>query len=372
MKQALTRVMLGAGEGARRGLTLVELLVATGLFSIIAFGLFGLLSDFLRLWNKSETRRSEVEQSMGVAELLAADLAALESGAQGDFVAEWIGFDTDGNNVHDTYWPRLRFVRPAAASELDRMQAGPVRPGQSEQLEVVWLAVPSSPNSKDMDRRAGGTLLRGTRRRAAGAANTPSVFDDAAFFSAAGQPIAGATQEVSGGLLWWGLRLASQSSQVLGGSTAAWQLGDQPGSVSAAWDAWGKSRPDADRHVFNDSPECSRRAGYTPRLPRRVLLELEFESESEFKLRTRLSQDATASQTEIEVDDPRRVPEAGDHFKIDAEWLRLTAISGRRLSVQRGQRGTQAAVHSAGRLLHRGRPQVREIPIAVNLEQWNP
>ncbi len=364
MKTRLVR----AARGPQRGLTLVELLLATGLFSVLAFGLFGLLSDFLRLWNKSEGRRNEVERGLTVAELLAQDLRSAEAGPRGDFVVQWVGFDTDGDNVIDTNWPRLRFVRTVAAAELQRSLGATVAPGERALLEVLWTVLPATRGPSEVDRRAQGVLLRGARIRGGGG---PSIFDDAGFFSAAGTPLAGATQDVSSGLLWFGLRLASQTSDVLGGSTGAWKLGTAQQDCSTAWDAFGRARPDAARHAWNDGPHIEFTPGALPRLPRRVWIELEFEHAEDLKQRTRLSLGANATQGELELERADRAGEIGDHVKIDAEWMQITQIAGRKVWVRRAQRGTQAAAHEAGRMVHRGRTEVREVPLAVNLEDWN-
>jgi hypothetical protein len=359
-----------SGGGASRavgraGLTLLELLVAAGLFSILAFGLFGLLRDFLRLWQKSEERRAQTELSSSVAELLARDLATLETGERGDFLAEWVGFDTDGNRTIETFWPRLRFVRPASAPELAREGLSQAA-GKAGQVEVLWLALPADPGAKDSARRAAGVVLRGVRLRGDGAAG-PSMFDPA-FFSAAGTPLPGSTEEVTSGLLWWGLSFAAPTSEL--SSSDEWKLGTDPRDCRAAWDAWGLARADAARHPWNETPRGIG-ASSTPRLPRRVRVELELESFEELARRTRLAKEASASATQIEVELPERAGEVGGHVKIGAEWLQVTSSSGRTLGVLRARRGTSAQAHPAGAVLHRGRTAVRELPIGVSREDWD-
>ena len=85
----------------RAGLTLVELVVAAGLATLLFVALFSVLEDFLSLWDRSEERRALAEETSGVLELLAEDLAVLEAGRRGDFVGEWVLFDTDGDEFSD-------------------------------------------------------------------------------------------------------------------------------------------------------------------------------------------------------------------------------------------------------------------------------
>ena len=92
----------------RRGMTLVELVVAAGLLSILLVALLALMDDFLALWEKGEVRRATVEESAGVVELLATDLAGLEPGPRGDLLAEWAFFDTDGLDGHGRPRPAKR------------------------------------------------------------------------------------------------------------------------------------------------------------------------------------------------------------------------------------------------------------------------
>jgi len=148
----------------RSGLTLVELVVAAGLLSILLLGLFALLDDFLSMWEQSERRRAQVEESSGILELAALDFAALESGPRGDVVCEWVLWDLDGDGVKDQPWPRVRLVRHASPAELQRLQAGSAEKRLGEGLiEVCWTVMPAHLGAQDADLRAEGYLWRGER-----------------------------------------------------------------------------------------------------------------------------------------------------------------------------------------------------------------
>jgi hypothetical protein len=56
---------------------------------------------------------------------------------------------------------------------------------------------------------------------------------------------------------------------------------------------------------------------------------------------------------------------------LDAEWMRVVAIDGDRLVVERAPRGTTAVPHGPSSLVHWGLRLVREVPVANSREDWN-
>jgi hypothetical protein len=193
----------------RRGLTLIELVLATALLMVLVLAVFSLLDGSLSLWRRAETRRALTEQGSVVLELLDRDLRALESGERGDLLADWVRFDTDADGVGDHGFPRLRMVRQASEAELARM-AGPGSPPPlgPALIEVCWLL---SPTSGDADARSEGVLWRGERRLSGGAGLS---FFDAGFLGRTHKPPPGALDEVTGGILWLGPLFATQTSIV--------------------------------------------------------------------------------------------------------------------------------------------------------------
>jgi hypothetical protein len=354
---------------SRRGLTLVELVLSAGLLAILLAAVFQIVRQFMGVWEKSEVRRMQVEESTGVSELLAGDLAALEPGPRGDLLAEWVFFDHDLNGTAETKWPRVRLVRHASPAELARLQAGEAESARlvgEGLIEVVWTVLPLEPSTRDEGRRALGALWRGERVYGPARGADVSMFDET-FLSRGGAPRAGAAQEVTGGVLWLGMQFATQTTILRDG----WRVGREPGDAVASWDAWDRERPNSERHVWNDTGEFLPKVSDTPLLPRRVRLELELEQASDLKRRTKLSAFVNQQEGSFEVDDPSRVPEAGAHVLIDAEWMQVTSVSGRWVSVKRGARGTTPAAHENGAVLHYGRTMVREVPIATHREDWN-
>ncbi|MBL8861300.1 MAG: prepilin-type N-terminal cleavage/methylation domain-containing protein [Planctomycetes bacterium] len=371
---------------ARRGLTLVELVLAIFLLSLLMLAVFQLFDRSLSVWRRGETRRALLEQSSVVLESLALDLRGLEPGSQGDFVVEWVRFDTDGDGLLETQWPRLRLVRQASAAEVARalarseaavrraegaaaaaelarepVIAAPASPGL---LEVVWTIQPASLTQPDA--RSEGVIYRGERALSDAASQS---FFAPEFFGASQRPPAGATEEVTGGLLWMQVLCAAQTSVVNDG----WRTG--AGGLSAAapsWDAHGLGRPDRDAHAWNEPHPGQPAAKGRALLPRRVRIELEFERPVDRLRRTRLREPADNQDAFLVVDDGRRLPtEPGAHVLVGAEWMRVTSIDGGRVSVQRAQRGTSAAPHPTGSMVHWGTSLVREVPIATYRDDWN-
>ena len=356
----------------RRGLTLVELLLSLALFSFLAVAVFQILDRSLSLWRRTETRRGLLAQAASVTDLLARDLVGLEGGTPGDLVAEWVVFDTDGDGVGETKWPRLRLVRQASAGDVQRLQAlrpeeeegGAVAPRPAEGLvEVLWLVVPASLTDKNA--RAEGVLWRGERLATDSA--TKSFFA-ADFLGRSNRPPAGAAEEVGGGVLWMGVLFATQTSNVHDG----WKLGPDLDCAATSWDAWARSRPDKDAHPWNEPGAGMPRIKNRPLLPRRVRLELELERPSDRVRRTSLTAPVEIGDPAIQVDDGERIPrEEGAFVLVDAEWMRVRSIDGRNVAVDRGQRGTKTAMHAAGAMVHHGLRIVREVPIATYREDWN-
>lgn len=355
----------------RAGFTLVELLLATALFSILILALLRLVDTSLTIWGRTDESRELSEMGSSTLELLAADLHALEGGRRGDLLADWRLFDLDKDGIDGAPGQRLRLVRHMGAAGLQRLAAA--RPGASFEtferglVEVGWAWLPST--DADPDARQLGTLLRGERR--VGDADTLSFFD-AGFFGPSGKPVPGSLLEITGGVLWFDLWFATQTSILHArDGQDGWELGDDLQDCGASWDAWRRARPDPERSFLNQAPAGMPEAKDVPLLPRRVRVELELERPRDLRQRTRLALAASAQDATVVVKDARRIPAAGAHLLVDDEWMRVLAVNGERVTVERGRRGTRAAAHKEETLVHHGWRAVREIPIDMTREDWD-
>lgn len=372
----------------RAGLTLVELVIASGLAAIVMTALFRVLDLTLDIWAKGESRRTVVEQATATAELLARDMRALHPGNQGDLLVDWHPFDVDGDGVIDRVWPRVRLVRQASRADLARLAAASMDPelvaaAQDQGLTVaellpegVELEKPPTtglmvvgyavvPAGAKGDARAEGVLLRGEEVFKPG--NVPAMFERN-FFSGSGQPRGGAMREVTGGVLWVGLQFATQTSVVWDG----WEVGSDLEDSSASWDAWNAGRPDAELSVWNEPGAGMPAVEEEALLPRRVRIELEFESPRDRRRRTRLLDDIGKGEGSFEVENGEAVPgRAGRMILIGGEWMQVVRVSGDRVHVRRGQRATEPVAHAPGAMVHWGEPVTVEVPVPMYRDDWN-
>ncbi len=376
-----------------RGFTLTELLLAVALSSVVVLAVFRLVDVSLSLWSKGELRRGLVEQTAGALELFSADLRALHGGQKGDLLVEWTPVDADADGLRERAWPRLRMVRQASRAELARIvqrraqdqarevladeQASPedqvaarrVLEGLIEGtpagglVEVVWAVLPAP---RDSGPPCEGVLWRGVRRSNEEGTGERSSFFAPGFFDASGRPPVGALDEVSGGVLWFGLEFATQTSIVHDG----WRLGPELADASASWDAWDLARPDSSLHEWNEPGAGMPKVDRTPALPRRVRITLEFERERDRERRSRLSLPLDAVQATLVVDDGTRIPAPGSFVLVGAEWMQVTAVNGERIGVRRGVRASAPFPHDAGEVVHWGLSAVTEVRVPAYTDDW--
>lgn len=347
----------------RAGFTLVELLLAVGLFSILIVALLRLVDTSLTIWGRTDESRELSEMGGAVMDMLAADVHALEGGKRGDLLADWRLFDLDRDGVEGAPVQRLRLVRQLGAAELQRLNEGAALETFERGLaEVGWALLPGTGDTPD--ERAIGTLVRGNRLL--GDADTLSFFDPG-FFGPSGKPVPGSLYEITGGVLWFNAWFASQTSILHEG----WKLGDGLAHCAASWDAWNHARPDTERSVFNLPPGGMPQAKDVPLLPRRIRLELEFERPRDLRFRTRLASAANVEDSTLLVRDGRRLPAAGGMILVGDEWMEVLSVGENRVAVTRARRATRATTHPAEALVHHGWRVVREIPVDMTREDWD-
>ena len=346
----------------RRGFTLVELLLALGLLSILVLALVRLIDTSTQIWGHTENTRELGEISTAILDLAARDLQALEGGPAGDLVGEWMTFDGDKDGIRGLLMPRVRLVRQASAAELLRVAPGTaVTPRTLGCMQVAWALLPS--DGADKDARVVGTLWRG--ERAVGDDATLDFFAPG-FFNTSGRAVPGALREVAGGVLWFALDYATQTTLLDDG----WRSGDDLGACASSWDAWNRERPGTTLTFLNEPGAGMPRETEVALLPRRVRVTLEIERPIDRRRRPRLLEELDSQVELFRVDDDVHLPPVGTLLLIDEEWVELTSVSGRQVSVKRARRGSRAGGHAPGALLHYGAASVREIPIATYREDW--
>ena len=343
---------------ARGGLTLIELMIAIGLTSLLVVALVTLLETSLGVWGRTETRRDLLERATSISELLANDLLAIDGGKRGDLIVDWEAFDTDGDGIAGLFYQRLRLVRRISRAELSaRTSLMANADGRESEpagalIEVSWLMLPGEI----------GSLLRGERFLDP----LESIFDDD-YLDESGLPPASAVSEVSRSVLWFGLALASQTSDL----TSGWQTGDGLLDCGVAWDARTSGRTDEELTTLNALPTGCPTSKELPVFPRRVRIELEIERAKDLEHRTTLTDAVDPKETSLVLRDERFAPDANTFVRIDEEWMEVRRVDGKRLTVVRGVRGSRSTDHEVGALVHFGTRTVRELRVAAYREDWN-
>ncbi len=388
MKVSLRCTHVSQGSRSIIGFTMVELMVAAGLAAVLMVALFRLLDTALDMWTGGEDRRLMTERGAATAELLAADLRALHAGTQGDLFVDWANVDLDQDGRIERVWPRIRLVRSASMGDVVRLAARGIDPElitrarelgvdveqlipvdertpppiESGLMEIVWAVVPSGKGPLE---RHSGVFMRGEALLRPGSRGR--FFDDS-FFSRLSEPPAGATQEVTGGVLWVGLQFATQTTILWDG----WDLGTQLDQSSASWDAWNQRRPDGEAHPWNLPGAGMPAIGERPLLPRRVLVELEFERPADLRRRPQVIEALEKQTASFEVTDGGSLPYTkGRHVLVDGEWMEVVGLRGDRLSVKRAARGTTAVPHKAGATVRFGDTFSLEVPVMMHSDDWN-
>ena len=390
----------------QRGFTLLELILAMGLFSLLMIALLQLIDTSTTLWRNVDARREKTESSSGMGERLARDLSTLEAGQEGDLLGDWGLIEADGDGVPTLTAARLRFVRRASSAELARLAeaenvdftaedlaelAALEEEGILESLEswsrmnrglveVTWfLCAADVPVMQGEIPRFHGKLMRGMRTIDHG--SSMSFFDERIFLPS-GRPIAeaaGVIEELATGVLWMNMEFAAQttitdSDFAKDAVPRAWKAGELVTDGALSWDAWSLGRPNIDvcdrnRPAAGLAPMDA--LDSNPQLPRRVRVTFEVQPERDILRRTTLRAAIDHQVDQFIVSDGMRLPEAGAHILVDEEWMLLTSKSGDRVNVKRAQRGTLAGAHKPGTMVQYGWSTIREIPIAMFREDWN-
>ena len=153
-----------SGPAGRSGLTLIELMLALGLASIVFAALLGLLDTTLDLFARTERSRDLSEMASVTGGLLERDLAAITSDPRGDLVSDWTVLDADADGIAGLPVQRLRFVRHATPAELARLQTGRPLPLDGQGLvEVAWSLLPIGGGDRAPSERTECVLQRGVK-----------------------------------------------------------------------------------------------------------------------------------------------------------------------------------------------------------------
>lgn len=139
-----------ATHGKRRGMTLLELVIALALFGMLSAFVMQVMTSVVSLWQSGERRGRGDLVFAAAVERFRGDLNALHTGPRGWLVVDEWEARAASDGIPALRFPRLRFLADGAAlSDIDASGREPV--------EVMWTVIPEDPLSRF------GRLVRYTR-----------------------------------------------------------------------------------------------------------------------------------------------------------------------------------------------------------------
>ena len=394
------------------GVTLVELILATGLAALVVAATVSIVNSALNLWTRGERVRQAREAGTAVLALIGTDLRQLHGGEEGDLLVDWEMFDLERDGTIERLWPRLRFLRDASAREIARIErrrlayearverdrkraklgdsAREVQEALSEAdirgaagvtreeaalgllgaqdvagtglVEILYAIVPEASRGAE---RYSGVLYRAERVHAP---DSRPVLLASDAFDRRGTPDLTLAREVARGVLWMRPLLATQTTRL---GEGAWKGDHGLAAPATSWDAWRLARPDVEITDWNLPGAGMPRAGVRPLLPRRVRIELEIQRPQDRARAPRLLDTVDEASTTFEVTSGATIArKIGGHVLIEGEWMRVSHVNGDRITVRRGTRGTGRRTLSAGAAVLFGESIILDVPIALHEDDW--
>lgn len=383
-----------------RGFSLIELLVAMSIFSVIGIAIISLLAKSTE-FSRSGTSTSETLDSLQTfTEAFTADAGRIYSRAESDKgptnVRLWsdvVPSDVDGDEKPDGRVRRLAFVamvpneatdpvtRAAGAAvggkdvvdqvkDLEEAAKGSLR-ATGGLMEVFWTAIPES-----KDDLAVLTLYRGVRTPIGG----PGSFFPSKAYGPSALPaergpanlpeVRAVARPLLGGVLYFGVDFWARR-------TESWDPTIVPpkGPIQI-WDSTrGILRKGSGLDGFYYAKEAAAQGVSSvddptdDTFPRRMRVTLVVEETGQAARTGTLMQDIAPDVGTIELSDTKFIPASDTtqrFVKIGPEWIGFESVDGNRITgCRRGQRGTTAQAHSFGARVHHGRTVVREIGVAT-------
>ena len=387
-------------RAAEDGFSLIELLVAMGIFSVIGIAIVALLaraSDFSRA-GTATTEQLDALQTF--TEAFSLDATGIYTRADSDNGAPAVRMysdlakcDIDADGKPDASVRRLMFVRMVTdeATAAVSRTAGTVI-GAKEYLdqskdveesakgalkatggleEVFWTAVPE--NKDDLALMA---LYRGVRSPIGGPQSffpTKPASDPSARGPQDRGPlhlseVRAVSQPMLSGVLYFGVEFWARRTETWDPTVVP------PKGPLQVWDSTRGVLPKGQRF---DGFYYAKQAGSQDRpslldptddtYPRRIRVTLVVEESGQAARKGLLMGELSADATYIEVSSTAFIPatDTSQRFvKIGSEWIEFTSLENARLTgCKRGVRGTLAQTHPHGEPVHYGKTVVREVNV---------
>lgn len=373
----------------QRGFTLIELVTAIAIFSILAGMLFQMIRNGLDIWSIGEGQRASLEKGSSVLEEIAADLRMVRAdsphgapGAPVRMVSDYGFFDLNLDDATDSVLQRLRFVRSCPEERFDEWirRAGDMPGGKGASsdvshdanliaaapgglAEVAYATVAVSSKTADIGLL---TLYRLFRTPIGGEG---SLFEDQLYNEP--KALAKAGVPLCGNVLYLGFEFWSRD-------TRSWE--DVPNGGTGPLTSWDSTRalllePD---DSFNSFALARSAASLEETgddvFPRRVRITLVLERDQDEAAVMTLTRAVTTSATSLIVDTlkplPARKP-ARAFVKVEGEWVEWNSKDGHEIKVTRGVRSTGPVPHAIGAKVHVGKTFQKIVEIPVFREDWN-
>ncbi len=330
------------------GLTLIEILVALGVFMLLGSSLVMFLRDGMSTWQIGESRREAYERAGAILNLIGDDLRSAftqsDPGPSDGLVDVLLLCDRDGFNR-----PRLRLVRTLSDETRNPVTriAGAYTGGIAEvdyrndsreaQLGILRAPGGLAEVAYQMGPENGSEVLwRGFKTPIGGES---SLFEEINLRpDVDGAPMR--CRPVADGVLYLGYSF-------WGGDRRRWQEGrsmppldrwDSTRGILAFDESEGFGWATGSRDVHEDDV-----------FPDTVEIQLVLNPARSMAL-SRTTNDIDESQEVIRIDSAAQYARSGDLFiRLNSEWIQVGSISGNQfIDCQRGMRGTQAQEHPRG------------------------
>ncbi|MHC4821900.1 MAG: PulJ/GspJ family protein [Planctomycetota bacterium] len=407
-------------SGARRrsaGFSLVELLIAMAIFSVLGLALIALLRQstvFLEQGQSGSERYDMLETADRIFQDDLVNLYSRPSTPEGEpdvrLYSDFVGWDTDADKVMDTETQRLAFVRSIRGEVTDPMlrRAGS-KPGATGRVdgtddekersefdhraaggkqEVMFLLVPG----KAEDEPGVGALYRGSRTPIGGRdsylpwepldsrvrGKTRSGIHTLEEAKKAGlRPVLNGVLHLS--FHFWSRHTRPGDAELVKNGAIKDDIPPElgGGGLSRTWDSTRGILPLGARPDQFFLAKGSESLAYPTDdvFPRRIRVVMVVDRIGIDANTGELTRDLGPDDTTIHVDTTKFAPSidpVSRFIKIGNEWIQWSDRDGKTFTVEkRGVRGTKRGAHPSGDLVRAGATLVREYDIPAFREDWN-
>ncbi|MFH1998867.1 MAG: prepilin-type N-terminal cleavage/methylation domain-containing protein [Planctomycetota bacterium] len=379
-----------------RGFTLIELITAITIFSVLGIMLLSMVKSGMSMWKKGESSRNTMEQGVQMLETLCDELRLaftenepLAGAPEARFVCDFYSWDRDGDGRKEAQTQRLKFTRISVEERenLNLRNAGDHADGY--QYFTAWEepkpadALPTGGLAESLfmayapllakGETSDGLLhlYRGYRTPVGGA---DSFFAPQSLSKP--QQVEAALIPMLSGLLYLEFRFWNQDTRTFDAELIAPDVREGAGFT---WDSTRGLLPDdlgawPNNFRFGMGEE-SIDDSTDDLFPSKVLVTVVVEDSLSGDIVTTTTDAIAASDLLIPVDGVKRYknPEGETRFaKIEEEWIEIRGSEGSELiATRRGVRNTIPSDHKAGSRVHSGRRFSAVVEIGTAKSCWN-